>query len=78
MDKRAFKMKATFTWICEQEVHAFDENDAFFQFEEMMIDEINYAANNSIHKHTEYEEVEEISKEILRQRSYYNCEKDVA
>ena len=23
MDKRAFNMKATVTWICEQEVHAF-------------------------------------------------------
>lgn len=80
MDKRAFKIKATFTYDIEQEVHAYDENDALYDFEDMLKDEVTHVLNknNLLYNHLEYEEIEEISKETLRQRSYYNCERDVA
>lgn len=80
MDKRAFKIKATFTYDIEQEVHAYDETDALYDFDCMVKDEVTHVLNknNLLYNHMEYEEIEEISKETLRQRSHYNCERDVA
>ena len=80
MDKRAFKIKATFTYHIEQEVHAYDETDALYDFDCMVKDEVAsvLSPQGELYNHMEYEEIEEISKNTLRQRSYYNCERDVA